>query len=279
MKVDLHLHTTASDGSLTPAQLIKRAADQDIRVIAITDHDSVEGIPEATLAAKNYKQLTVIPGVEISTDVPGNEIHVLGLFVDYANQQLQAELTRLRVSRQMRAENMTAKLNGLGLSIEYERVLQLADGASVGRPHIAKALLEKGYISDFREAFDKYIGRNGPAYAEREKMLPQEAVKLIAQTGGLPVLAHPADIENLEELLPLYKKNGLIGIETYYHGYSMKTIDWLSQLANNHGLITTGGSDYHNDNGDAGGPLGYTDIPSKSIEQLLLLARQKGHLK
>jgi len=276
MKADLHLHTTASDGSLAPAELVARAAGLDLKVIAITDHDSVEGAPAAIEAARNYPQLTLIPGVEISTDIPNNEIHVLGYFIDCNNRKLNEELKRLRISRQIRAEKMSEKLKTLGLPIDYNRVLELAGDGSVGRPHIAKAMLENGYINDFREAFDGYIGRNGPAYVEREKMLPEEAVALVTSAGGLPVLAHPADIDGLKELLSLYIDNGLIGLETYYHGYNEQVIKRLANLAGEYNLLTTGGSDYHNDNGDAGGLLGEIDIPRKSIEKLLSLAREKG---
>jgi len=275
MKADLHVHTTASDGSLTPAELVARAVELDIKVIAITDHDSVEGVPAATEAACNYPQITVIPGVEISTDIPNNEIHVLGYFMDCNDRKLCDELARLRISRQTRAQKMTERLKVLGLPIDYERVLELAGEGSVGRPHIAKAMLENGYINDFREAFDSYIGRTGPAYVEREKMLPQEAIALVANAGGLPVLAHPADVDSLEELLPLYIDNGLIGLETYYHGYNEQAIKRLADLARKYDLITTGGSDYHNDNGDAGGQLGSAHIPRKSIEKLLSLAKEK----
>jgi predicted metal-dependent phosphoesterase TrpH len=276
MNADLHLHTTASDGSLTPADLVRRAADLGISVIAVTDHDSVEGIPAAIEAARNYPQLTVIPGVEISTDVPNNEIHVLGYFMDYTDQKLNNELSRLRISRQTRAEKIAEKLKILGMPIDYKRVLELAGDGSVGRPHIAKVMLENGYINEFRQAFDIYIGRNGPAYVGRAKMLPEEAIALVVRAGGLPVLAHPADIENMEKLLPPYIENGLIGLETYYHGYSDQVIKRLANLARRYDLTTTGGSDYHNDNGDAGGPLGSTDIPRKSMEKLLSLAREKG---
>ena len=276
MKADLHLHTTASDGSLKPAELVARAVKLSLEVIAVTDHDSVEGVPAAVEAARNYPQLTLIPGVEISTDIPNNEVHVLGYFMDCSDNKLNNELSRLRISRQTRAKKMAQKLKTLGLPIDYERVLELAGEGSVGRPHIAKVMLENGYINEFREAFDSYIGRNGPAYVEREKMLPEEAVALVANAGGLPVLAHPADIDGIEELLPLYIENGLIGLETYYHWYNQQTIKRLADLAHRYDLITTGGSDYHNDNGDAGGPLGSIDIPRKSIEKLLSLAREKG---
>jgi len=276
MKADLHLHTTASDGALTPAELVARAAELGLEVIAITDHDSVEGIPAAAAAARSYPRLTLVPGVEISTDIPGNEIHMLGYFIDCENAKLNDELRRLRESRLIRAEKMAAKLTELGLPIDYARVLELAGEGAVGRPHIAQAMLENGHIDDFRQAFDNYIGRNGPAYVEREKMLPEEAVALITGAGGFPVLAHPADIEDIEKLLPLYIDRGLVGIETYYYGYNEQTVKRLARLADEYGLITTGGSDYHNDEGAAGGPLGGIDIPRKSIEKLLDLAKEKG---
>ncbi len=276
MKADLHLHTTASDGALTPAGLVARAAELGLEVIAITDHDSVDGIPAAASAVRNYPKLMLIPGVEISTDIPGNEIHMLGYFMDCDNGQLNNELRRLRVSRQIRAEKMAAKLTELGLPIDYARVLELAGEGAVGRPHIAQAMLENGHIDNFRQAFDNYIGRNGPAYVEREKMLPEEAVALIARAGGFPVLAHPADIEDIEKLLPLYIERGLVGIETYYYGYNEQTVKRLARIADEYDLIATGGSDYHNDEGAAGGPLGGVDIPRNSIQKLLALASEKG---
>ena len=151
-----------------------------------------------------------------------------------------------------------------------------AGDGTVGRPHIAKAMLENGYIKDVREAFDRYIGRNGPAYVDRAKMLPEEAIALVTNAGGLAVLAHPADINEIEKLLPLYIENGLIGLETYYYGYNERIIQRLVGLARKYDLVTTGGSDYHNDNGDAGGQMASVHIPRKSIEKLLSLARERG---
>lgn len=245
MAVDLHLHTTASDGRLTPPELVAKAARLGLSVIAITDHDSTEGIAEALAAAEAFPGLRVIAGVELSTDVPQGEVHVLGYFIDYEDEAFQERLRRLRHSRETRAQRMVEKLAKLGMPLSWERVLELAGDGSVGRPHLAQALLEKGYITSLPEAFERYIGRTGPAYAEREKMTPVEAVELVVQVGGLPVLAHPGQIENRDALIEELKAVGLVGLEAYYGNYPPTKVDELVALARRHQLIITGGSDYH----------------------------------
>jgi len=164
MGADLHLHTTASDGRLTPTELVQRAAKAGLKVIAITDHDTVDGIPEALAAAKAFPSLTVIPGVELSTDVTGGEVHVLGYFIDYHSQLLREKLALMRDSRETRARKMVEKLGKMGMPLRWERVLELAGEGSIGRPHIAQAMLEAGYIASMKEAFLLYISRTGPAY-------------------------------------------------------------------------------------------------------------------
>ena len=177
-KVDLHIHTSASDGKFTAAEIVRKAWESGLNYIAICDHDSIEGIMPALAATRACPGLTVFPGVEINTDIPAGELHVLGYLYDYENLELKEHLIRLRDSRVERARKMISKLRGLGVKIDYERVEELAGGGSLGRPHIAQALLEKGYINNFREAFLKYIGRGGPAYVERDKITPVEAVQL-----------------------------------------------------------------------------------------------------
>lgn len=269
MKVDFHLHTTASDGALSPAQLVALAASQGLEVIAITDHDSVEGIEEALEAARPYPGLTIIPGVEVSTDIPGDEVHILGYFVDHRSPNLQAALAQQRAYRLERAQKMVDKLAGLGLPISLERVLELAGRGSVGRPHIAQALLEKGYISSLSQAFNQYIGRNGPAYVEKEKITPAQVVSLVSQGGGLPALAHPADMLNLETQLVDLKAAGLAGLEAYYSGYSSQTSRRLEALAHRFGLLTSGGSDYHGLNQSQEGLPGSVAVPERAVRQLL----------
>jgi len=275
MRADLHLHTTASDGRLEPEELVRLAVKVGLDVIAITDHDTINGIAPALAAARKSSSITVIPGVEISTDVPRGEVHVLGYFVDYLDQALAASLHGLRGSREDRARKMVAKLGTLGMKIDWERVQILARGGSIGRPHIAKALLEGGYVASEKEAFDKYIGRYGPAYVEREKLLPADAVGLISGARGLPVLAHPADIDNLDKLVSELKSAGMIGIEVYYGDYSADIINRLAKVANKYNLIPTGGTDYHAFGHSAEIMLGQAVAPSSSVERLFALADER----
>ena len=244
-QVDLHLHTTFSDGRLTPRQLVELVGQRDLKVIAVSDHDSTEGLPQALEAARNFPDLTIIPGVELSTDIPGNEIHVLGYFIRYSDPAFQQTLREFRMGRVERAREMVSKLDGLGVHVEWERVLELADGGSVGRPHIAQAMVEKGYITFPQEAFEKYIGRNGPAYAERPKLTPADAVRLIKGVGGLPVLAHPREVGDLESVLPEMEEAGLVGMEVYYGTYTPSEVKSLAAIAARDGLVPCGGSDYH----------------------------------
>jgi|SRR3990172_1571815 len=272
MGADLHLHTTASDGRLTPTELVQRAAKAGLKVIAITDHDTVDGIPEALAAAKAFPSLTVIPGVELSTDVTGGEVHVLGYFIDYHSQLLREKLALMRDSRETRARKMVEKLGKMGMPLRWERVLELAGEGSIGRPHIAQAMLEAGYIASMKEAFLLYISRTGPAYVEREKLTPAEAADLVVKVGGLPVLAHPMDISSLEGMLAELKPAGLVGMEVYYADYGPETVEQLLGIAERWGLIPCGGSDFHGIEGGAGAEIGSILVPLESAKRLMALA-------
>jgi predicted metal-dependent phosphoesterase TrpH len=274
-RVDLHIHTTASDGKYTPAEIVAKAARLGLEVIAITDHDSIEGIIPALKAARKYPDLKVIPGVEISTDMPEGQAHVLGYFPDYKSRKLKSALERFRSSRETRARGMVSRLSNLGVEIDWERVQEIAGEGSVGRPHIAEAMLEKGYIKSFNEAFNKYIGHNGPAYVEREKMTPAEAVGLILQVKGLPVLAHPFTVNNTEEMIAGLKEAGLIGVEAYYKDYSAEQTDLLVGLAEKYDLIATGGTDYHgiDDNNEI--MMGGVAVPMEVVSQLAAFADKR----
>lgn len=275
MQVDLHVHTTASDGRFTPEQVVGLAAQKGLKVIAITDHDSVEGVKPAQEVAKVYPSLRVIPGVELNTDAPNGAVHVLGYFVDSEDDEFNNSLRALRDSRELRAQKMIAKLKELGVDLEWKRVQQLAAGGAVGRPHVAQAMLEGGYIDTLEEAFVKYIGRKGPAYVKRVRLTPLEAVEMLVRAGGLPVLAHPADIDDLEALVSQLKQAGLVGLEAYYNGYHDKTIKRIVALAKAHRLLTSGGSDYHGFGGPDETPIGGADVPYQCVQRLVALAEQK----
>jgi predicted metal-dependent phosphoesterase TrpH len=275
VKADLHLHTTASDGRLEPKEIVSLAINVGLDVIAVTDHDTIDGVVPALDAASASHSLKVIPGVEINTDVARGEVHVLGYFIDYTDKKLAATLQKLRDARLERAQKMVAKLSDLGMKIDWQRVRELAQGGTVGRPHISQALLEKGYVRSEKEAFNKYIGHDGPAYVERYKLLPVEVVKLILDAQGLPVLAHPADIADLDELVPKLKSAGLIGLEVYYGNYAPETIDRLVGIARQYELVTTGGTDYHAFGDGLEVSIGSRLTPASSVERLFALASKR----
>jgi predicted metal-dependent phosphoesterase TrpH len=274
-QVDLHIHSTASDGKYSPEAIVGKAADLGLTIIALADHDSVDGIAPALEAARAFPRLRVIPGVEISTDIPGGEVHVLGYFIDYTSQELKSALERFRQSRERRARLMIARLRDLGIHVEWQRVREIAGDGSIGRPHIAQAMLEKNYIPTLKEAFTRYIGRDGPAYVEREKMTPAEAVALIVRSNGLPVLAHPFTIDDPETMIIQLKTAGLVGIEAYYGDYTAEVVQTLTGLAAKHGLIATGGSDYHGLDDSAETGLGGVEVPLAAAERLIALAGKR----
>jgi predicted metal-dependent phosphoesterase TrpH len=273
-RVDLHVHSTASDGKYSPAAIISKAAEIGLKVISLTDHDSIEGIIPAMKAAKAFPGLTFIPGVEISTDLADGEAHILGYFIDYTSRELEKELEKFRNSRLGRGRGMVIKLGELGIKIDWARVQEIAGDGAIGRPHIARAMLEKGYISSFEEAFDKYIGHGGPAYVEREKITPEEAVALIVRSKGLPVLAHPFTVKKPEAILKSLKAAGLVGIEAYYKDNTPAATAATLKLAKKYGLIPTGGTDYHGIGNSGEIMLGGTEVPMKAAEQLISMAEK-----
>ncbi len=276
-RADFHCHSTASDGVLSPSELVRLAYDQGVRIMALTDHDSTEGVAEARRAASAYPDFTLIPGIEMGTDIPGGEVHVLGFFLDPGDPELNSTLGRLRESRRRRGEGMVAKLRELGVDVTWEQVQRFAGDGAVGRPHVAQALLEKGYVSTVSEAFEKYIGRNGPAYVEREKLTPSDAVATIARLGGVACLAHPRDLESLDELLGELKAAGLAAMEVFYKDYLPEEVGHLAAAARRFGLIALGGSDYHGIFGrEEPLPGGmYSPLPDQSIDALLELGRER----
>jgi len=245
--IDLHTHSTASDGSMTPAELIRHAYEKGLAAVAVTDHDSMDGIEQALDEGRKLG-IEVIAGVEISVDFDP-EMHLLGYFFNGHYEPILKSLEKLRLMREQRNPKIIRKLNELGFDITMEEVNEKAGGVNVGRPHIARTLVDKGYVGSIAEAFEKYLSAGKPAYFKKDKLTPEEGVALIAKSGGVPVLAHPIYLDmagiDLERLLPRLKAAGLKGIEAIYSENSEEQTAKLLELAEVNGLAVSGGSDFH----------------------------------
>ena len=274
--IDLHIHSNASDGRYSPEEVVAKAAALELEIIALADHDTLSSIASALAAARAFPGLNVIPAVEISTNVPASEVHVLGYFINYSDTGLVSLFEHMRNSRRERAQQIIGKLAGLGLPIEWHRVQEIAGSGSIGRPHIALAMLEKGYISSVKDAFVRYIGHGGTAYVAWAKMTPQRAVEKVLEAGGLPVLAHPLTASDPEALTGMLKKVGLVGLEAYYGRYSPEEKNRLVALAKRYRLITTGGSDYHGLDDAAETMIGGVEVPRAPVTELIRLAERRG---
>mgnify|MGYP000191635763 CR=1 FL=1 len=266
---DLHLHSTYSDGTDRPEELIQRARGLGFSAVALTDHDTVDGVREFLQAAEEAG-IEGIPGVELSTLKGEEEFHILGYFIDPDNTELRAVIKKTSRAREKRAEEMVKKLNKMGIEIEFSRVKEIAGSTLIGRPHIARAMIEKGYVSDIKEAFtERYIGRGGPAYVERFKITPEEAVRLIRGARGIPVLAHPGISAktpvSVQDIVVL-KKAGLLGLEVYYPEHDPETTLFYADLARKLGLLVTGGSDDHGAEGKV--LMGTIKLPYRHVERM-----------
>ncbi len=267
--VDLHVHTSASDGAYTPFEMVQEAVARGLTAIAITDHDTTAAIDGALEAAKGTA-LEVIPGIELSAEWGAREIHILGYYLDHHDGALLEKLEILRQARRERAWKMVRKLAGLDILLCWHRVIEIAgESSAFGRPHIAQALQEKGYVASMNEAFDRYIGLGGPAYVARHKLTPVEAIKMITGAGGLPVLAHP---RGQEQILPELLEAGLVGLEAYHPSCAVGESEALVQLAEKYDLISTGGTDFHGRAGFGTVALGEVRVPAESVERLRALA-------
>ena len=242
--VDLHSHTTASDGTLAPRELVRLAARHGVRVLAVTDHDSTGGLAEAMDEAKSLPPLEIVPGLEINCDLPGAEVHVLGYCRDWEAAWFQAFLGTQREERRQRVYRIAARLAELGMPIDPGEVFALVKEGSAGRPHVAQAMVDRGYVKSVREAFDRYLSMNGPANVPRKRFTPIEAVRIIRRARGVPVLAHPG-LANRDELIPELVEAGLLGIEAFYPEHSSGQITAYREMCSRLGLIATGGSDFH----------------------------------
>lgn len=266
MRADLHVHSTASDGTLPPAELVDLALSATLDVLAITDHDSVAGLPEAFAAAEGT-DLKLVPAVELSSVLDGRDIHVLGYWVDWRDTAFLRHLADMRAARLRRAESMVDALSADGLVVELEHVLTMADGGAIGRTHLARALVERGHASSVADAFERLIGRGRPYYVPKDARSPQDALAIILASGGLPVLAHPA-VNGVEDVIPGLVAAGLRGIEVYHADHAPDDKARLAETARELGLLATGGTDFHGPNAP-NPPLGSVAIPPAAIEALL----------
>lgn len=250
--VDLHTHSTASDGSFSPTELIDYAHEKGLASIAVTDHDTVAGLDEAMAAGAKYDDLEVIPGIEFSTVNEGKDVHVVGLYLDYKSEAFVKRLDEFRNSRTERNKKMCQKLTEAGLPTDFDELTAKYSGSVLTRAHYAAYMLEKGYIKSRQEAFDRYIGDNCPCFVPRENVTPELAVEIILEAGGVPVLAHPIlyhmSDAKLESLVARMKDAGLMGIEAIYCTYSMSEEQSIRKLAKKYDLLISGGSDFHGTN-------------------------------
>jgi predicted metal-dependent phosphoesterase TrpH len=264
--IDLHTHSLRSDGALTPADLVKRAAARGVGIQALSDHDTLAGVAEATATGRELG-VRIIPATELNNESEWGDAHVLGYLVDPADAELEDRLRWLRENRGRRIELMVEKLNALGYVVELARVLEIAQGGALGRPHLAQALFEKGHVSSYDAAFDTLLAKDSPAYIARVGLDPIEAVTLVRKHGGVPSLAHPGTVVGLDELLPKLVAVGLAGIEAYYGGHTPETTARCLDHARRLDLVPTGGSDFHG-RGDHGTDLGGVFVPPETIERL-----------
>lgn len=265
MAADLHLHTTASDGSWTPEELVRVANEVGLNIIAITDHDTIAGIKPAQ--DYNKTDLKIIPGIELSTEQAGHEIHILGYWVDLENDLLNQTLTNLQLDRVKRAKAMVQKLQKLGFDLDFDYLQEIAGSATIGRLHLAHALLKRNFITNINEGFSKYLNPGAPAYVSRNKLSPKQAIELILAAGGLPVLAHPGLIGN-DKLIPDLVTAGLVGLEIDHPSHSEDQIIHYTAIAKAFGLQPTGGSDCHGPEGKDQVYIGTIQIPNYWVERL-----------
>ncbi len=274
--IDLHVHSTKSDGSCTPSELVSNAISKGLSAFALTDHDTIAGIEEAIEAAKGLP-LEVIPGIEFSTEYEGRDIHMLGLFIDYKNPHFIQYLQQFQDSRTLRNQKMCAKLREYNIDITYEDLMNFFPNAVITRAHYAQYLLHHNYVKSLAEAFDRYVGDYAPCFLPREKVSPIEAIDIIKQAGGIPVLAHPVlyhfSDRKLETLVKELSEHGLVGIEAVYSTYATAEEREMRHLGSKYNLLISGGSDFHGNakpNLQLGTGYGKLFIPYEILEKLKL---------
>lgn len=273
-EIDLHTHSTASDGTLSPFELVQLAKKQGLKAIALTDHDTIRGLDDALQAGKKFG-LEVIPGCELSVEYPGGTMHILGLWVRPDAVQLNAALKSLRDKRNQRNELIIARLRDMGIDITYAEVKEVAGEGSVGRPHLARVLMNKKIVSSIQQAFDEYLGPDGKAYVPKQKLSPEQAISLLKKEQATVFLAHPfslnLDVPDLKKKLVQLKQLGLDGVEAFYSEHTPEQTAAYLDLCRDLDLLVSGGSDFHGDNKPhiaLGKGRGNLDIPYSLLEKI-----------
>ncbi len=271
---DMHTHTSCSDGTYSPKELVYYGAKKGLSAIAVTDHDTVSGIDEAVYYGERAG-IEVIKGIELSTEYGETDIHIVGLFVNNKDSNFLSILSALREKRESRNLLMVEKLQELGLGITYEDVVNAAEGGVVTRAHVARALMEKGCTGTIKEAFDRYIGKHKPAYVKRQVPDWRTTLDILSNNGALAILAHPflykLGKERLENMISELSQNGLTGIEAYYSTHSPSDTEYIKDIAEKNGLLLSGGSDFHGSNKphiDLGTGMGSLAVPYEVLERL-----------
>ncbi|MCX7727097.1 MAG: PHP domain-containing protein [Chitinispirillaceae bacterium] len=269
--VDLHIHTNFSDGISSIDEVLEIASIKKLKAVSITDHDCMDAYPSVIEKGEKLG-LEVIPGVELSSEVDGNDIHILGYFVDPTNEKFAKKLKEMKDARYVRAEKIVKNLNKMGLDLRFDTVLAIAGNGSIGRPHIAAAMIKEELVYSYKEAFEKYLGYGSPAYVEKFKLEPEEVFKLIRGAGGIPILAHPG-ITKVDEKIPEFIKKGLVGIEVYHTEHTPPMERYYLKLAEKYNIAISGGSDYHNSLIHKS-QIGFPSVPYKTVESLLKAAKR-----
>lgn len=279
--VDLHVHSTRSDGTFSPTELVDYAIEKGLSAFALTDHDTVDGLSEALEYADSRRKFhgdkvsEVIPGIEFSTEYEEREVHIVGLYIDYRNPDFTAYLKDFIVSRTLRNHKMCRLLTEAGFAIRYEDLLKEFPNAVITRAHYAKYMMKQGYIKSIKEAFERYVGDHCPYYVPREKVTPQQAIELILKAGGVPIMAHPIlyrmSEQRLDALTAQLKDCGLMGIEAIYSTYKPCDERQIRALADKYDLLISGGSDFHGTNKpgiDLGSGLGKLYVHDEVLEKI-----------
>lgn len=267
-KVDLHTHTYFSDGALSPRELVMRAHEVGISVLSITDHDNIDGLESADAVAKDFG-IEVVPGVELSSTLGTKDIHILGYMFDPANKHLRETLEFLKKERFIRAERIVRKLNNLDLPLDFDLVVERAGYGAVGRPHIAAAMLDEGLTSDYAEAFEQYIGDSCPAFEPKYRISPEDAVDIIANAGGISIVAHPGWYISETDLSYLIRA-GIDGIEVVHPAHDQNRVRYYRGIASTYFLLESGGSDFH-----GGKRNDYQNFGTYSVTQEMLDAMKR----